>query len=81
MFTLQAEPKIRRKGGFAAIVNGVYSLPVLPADQMAECRGLNDIYTADMPLKLEDLRSRKLATFDERDVESVLIRSRHSQYR
>ncbi len=80
VFTLQAEPKIRRKGGFAAIVNGVYSLPVLPADQMAECRGLNDIYTADMPLKLEDLRSRKLATFDERDVESVLIRSRHSQY-
>ncbi len=80
VFRLQAEPKIRRKGGFSSIVNGVFSLPVLPAETMAECRGLNETYTADLPLSLEQLRSRKLATFDERDVESVLIRSRHSRF-
>lgn len=80
VFRLQAEPKIRRRGGFSSIVNGVFSLPVLPAETMAACRGLNEVYTADIPLDLEHLRSRKLASFDERDVESVLIRSRHSRY-
>lgn len=80
VFTLRAASKLKRKGGFASIVNAVYSMPVLPAEVMAEQRGLNEIYTDDLPVTLDDLRSKKLATFDERDVECVLIRSRNSRW-
>jgi len=80
VFTLQAEPKMRRKGGFSSIVNGVFSMPVLPADDIAKYRGLNEIYTGDLPLAQDDLRSKRLTSFDERDVECVLIRSRNSRY-
>lgn len=80
VFSLKAAPKSRRSGGFASIVSGVYSLPVLPAEQMAALRGLNDIYVDDLPLTQDSLRSRKLAAFDERDVEGILIRSTNSSY-
>lgn len=80
VFTLRAAPKMSRKGGYSSIVNAVFSMPVLPADEMAKYRGLNEAYTEEMPLSLADLRSRRLSSFDERDVESVLIRYSGSSY-
>ncbi len=80
VFTLRAEPKMRRKGGFSSIVNAVFSMPVLPADDIAKYRGLNEIYTDELPLTMDSLRSKRLAVFDERDVECVLIRSRNSRF-
>ena len=71
---------MRRKGGFSSIVTGVFSMPGLPADDIAKYRGLNEIYTGDLPLAQDDLRSKRLTSFDERDVECVLIRSRNSRY-
>ena len=80
VFTLRAEPKMRRKGGYSSIVNGIFSMPVLPAEDIAKYRGLNEIYTDELPLTMDSLRSKRLAVFDERDVECVLIRSRNSKY-
>lgn len=80
VFTLRATPKMSRKGGYSSIVNAVFSMPVLPAEEMAKYRGLNESYTEELPISLADLRSRRLASFDERDVESVLIRSTGSKY-
>ena len=81
VFTLHAMPKKRRKTGFANIVNPVLSMPVLPADEMAKERGLNIVYADALPLTINDLRSKRLATFDERDVECVLLKApRYSQY-
>ena len=50
VFTLRAEPKMRRKGGYSSIVNGIFSMPVLPAEDIAKYRGLNEIYTDELPL-------------------------------
>lgn len=80
VFTLRAAPKTRRKGGYSAIINSVFSMPALPAEDMARLRGLNITYTAQLPLTISDLRSKMLATFDERDVECVVIRSANSAY-
>lgn len=81
VFTLHATPKKRRKSGFANIVNPILSMPVLPADEMAKERGLDIVYADAMPLTINDLRSKRLATFDERDVECVLLKAPlYSQY-
>ena len=77
VFTLHAMPKKRKQSGYSNIVNSIFSMPVLPADEMAQERGLNIVYADTMPLTINDLRSKRLATFDERDVECVLIKSPH----
>ncbi len=80
VFIMKAAPSSRRKGGFSRIVNAVYSMPVLPAEEIAEYRGLNEVYAEELPLTLNELRSRKLCSLDERDVESILISSANSHY-
>ena len=76
VFTL---PSVRRarSGTFASFVNAVYSLPVLPAKEMAQIRGLDQVYTEQLPLSLNSLRSHILPMFDERDVQMLLIRSQY----
>ena len=72
VFTLPADRQ-KRHGSFADYVNGVYSLPLLPAQEMADLRHLNEMYTSDLPLTIGQLRSRKLPMFGERDVKEVRI--------
>ncbi|MBE6417072.1 MAG: hypothetical protein E7033_01245 [Akkermansiaceae bacterium] len=74
VFTLPAVRK-SREGQFASLINAVYSLPVLPAEEMASIRGLDQVYTAQLPLSLNQLRSHLLPMFDERDVQQILIMS------
>ena len=72
VFTLPAERQ-KRRGCFADYVNGVYSLPLLPAQEMADLRHLNEMYTAEMPLTIGQLRSLKLPMFGERDVKEIRL--------
>ena len=72
VFTLPADRQ-KRHGSFADYVNGVYSLPLLPAQEMADLRHLNEMYTSELPLTIGQLRSRKLPMFGERDVKELRI--------
>ncbi len=81
VFTLQAEPKVRRKGSYAAIVNTICSLPVLPEKAMAQIlSGSGNVYTSDLPLSLEKLRTMQFTDIAEDDVERVSIRSRFAPW-
>lgn len=75
IFTLQAEPRVSRKGSYSRIVNSICNLPVLPAKAMAQIRsGAGITYTADLPLSLASLRSLKYSDIVDRDVERVVLR-------
>lgn len=75
VFTLQAEPRVSRKGSYSRIVNSICNLPVLPAKTMAQIKsGAGMVYTGDLPLSLAELRSLKFSDIIDRDVERVALR-------
>ncbi len=77
VFTLQVEPRVRRRGSYARIVNATCSLPVLPEKVLAELKtGMGSVYTGDLPTSMEKLRSMRFADIDTKDVGRVSLRSR-----
>ncbi len=81
VFTLQAEPKVRRKGSYASIVNTICQLPVLPEKAMAQIlSGVGNVYTSDLPLSLEKLRTMQFTDIGADDIERVAIRSRFAPW-
>lgn len=81
VFTLQAEPRVSRKGSYTRIVNSVFSAPVLPARAMAQIRShAGDVYTNELPLDKGSLRSLRFTDIDYKDIERVSLRSRFSPY-
>ena len=75
VFTLQAEPRVSRKGSYSRIVNSICNLPVLPARSMAQIKsGSGTVYTSELPLSLAELRSLKFSDIIDRDVERVVLR-------
>lgn len=81
VFTLQAEPKVRRKGSYAAIVNAICQLPVLPEKAMAQIlSGSGTVYTSELPLSMEKLRTMQFTDIKADDVERVAIRSRFAPW-
>ncbi len=81
VFTLAAEPRVRRRGGYANIVNGIYTLPILPPNVQVQVRNnLQLVYWADIPLTLAELRSPHFADITAKDVDRVVVRSRFYPY-
>lgn len=81
VFTLPVEPRLRRRGPYAEIVNAMLSLPVLSSETQSRVQSLNDtIYTADLRLKLNELRSQTLSNIDPQDIDRIFIRSRYYPY-
>lgn len=74
VFTLEAEPRVRRHGPFANIIAAVCKAPVLPDKDMAQLlSGSGVVYTSELPLSLEALRSMRFADVDEKDVSSLML--------
>lgn len=81
VFTLPVEPKLRRRGVYSQLVNGILSLPVLPTAMQARIQAAGDFtYLADLPLSLARLRSQKLTNIATKDIDRVLLRSRFAPY-
>ncbi len=81
VFTLQVEPRVLRRGSYARIVNSVCSFPVLPEKAMAQLKsGIATVYTGDLPLSQEKLRSMRFSDIDPKDVDRVSLRSRHAPH-
>ncbi len=81
VFTLQVEPRVLRRGSFARIVNATCSLPVLPEKVLAQLKsGVGTVYTGDLPIAMEKLRSMRFTDIDPRDVGRVSLRSRYAQH-
>ncbi len=79
VFTLQAEPRVSRKGSYSRIVNSICNLPVLPSDAMAKLRsGSGTVYTGNLPLSLAELRSLKFTDVTDKDVERVVLKAHDS---
>lgn len=75
VFTLQVEPKVRRKHSYSSIVNAALRLPVLPEQTMAQLQsGNKTVYTEDLALDPAALRSMKFADVASRDIVRVSIR-------
>lgn len=74
VFTLEAEPRVRRHGPFANIIAAVCKAPVLPDKDMAHLlSGSGVVYTNELPLSLNKLRSMRFADVDDKDVSSLMI--------
>ncbi len=81
VFTLQVEPRVLRRGSFARIVNAACSLPVLPEKALAQLKtGAGTVYTGDMPVSMEKLRSMRFTDIDPKDVGRVSLRSRFAPH-
>ncbi len=81
VFTLQVEPRVLRRGSYARIVNAVCSLPVLPEKVLAQLKsGYSTVYTGELPLSMEKLRSMRFTDLDPKDVGRVSLRSRRFPY-
>ncbi len=81
VFTLQVEPRVLRRGSFARIVNAVCSLPVLPEKALAQLKsGVGSVYTGDLPISMEKLRSMRFSDIDPKDVGRVSLRSRYASH-
>ncbi len=75
VFTLQAEPRVSRRGSYSRIVNSICNLPVLPTRAMAQLRsGAGNIYTSELPLSLSELRSLRFSNIVDKDVSRVVLR-------
>lgn len=80
VFTLQAEPRVSRKGSYSRIVNSICNLPVLPSEAMAKIRsGAGTVYTGDLPLSLAELRSLKFTDVVDKDIERIVLKAHDSQ--
>ncbi len=81
VFTLQVEPRVLRRGSYARIVNAACSLPVLPEKALAQLKtGMGTVYTGDLPISMEKLRSMRFTDVDPKDVGRVSLRSRYAQH-
>ncbi len=81
VFTLQVEPRVLRRGSYARIVNAVCSLPVLPEKALAQLKsGMGTVYTGDIPIAMEKLRSMRFTDIDPKDVGRVSLRSRYAPH-
>ncbi|MBR5894375.1 MAG: DUF4340 domain-containing protein [Akkermansia sp.] len=79
VFTLQAEPRVNRKGSYSRIVNSICNLPVLPTKVLAQLKsGGGNIYTNDLPLSLAELRSLKFTDIVDKDVERAVLTAHDS---
>ena len=79
VFSLQAEPRVQRSGQFSKLLNAAFELPVLPSSLMAKIKtGEAPIYSLDLPLSFNELRSRKFSNIHPRDISRIALRSRYS---
>lgn len=75
VFTLRATPKVKRHGSYTAFIRGVYQLPVL--DKQALAQVLSEVvYTDNLPLTLGALRSMSFARVNPLEVGTILIRAK-----
>lgn len=76
VFSLQASPKIQNKGSYSNLINAICSLPVLPQKTLGQVRMSHlHVYTKDLPLSLNQLRSLQFTALDSKDVARVSLRS------
>ncbi len=81
VFTLPVEPRMRRSGGYAKLVNEILSVPVLPGSVQVQIQNsINLVYWADLPLSINDLRSKNFSHLGIKDIDKVLVRSVFSPY-
>ena len=81
VFTLPVEPRMQRRGGYSKIVNEILSLPLFPgAIQEQIHNSLHWVYWADLPINLNELRSKHFSNIGTRDIDKVLVTSRFSRY-
>ncbi len=80
VFVLPAAPRVVRKGSYATIINHTLSLPLLPDPILKQLRsGDTPVYTSELALQLDELRSMELSTLPEHDVDRVSISTPFSQ--
>ncbi len=82
VFTLAVEPRLRRQGGgFAAVVNAMLSLPVLPRSQRVRIREAQQwVYLDELPLLLSQLRSRQFTRITAADIDKLVLFSRFDRF-
>lgn len=82
VFTLAVEPRLRRQGsGFAAVVNAMLSLPVLPKAQRIRIREAQQwVYLEELPLTLSQLRSRQFTSITAADIDKLVLFSRFDRF-
>lgn len=81
VFTLEAEPRVRRRGCYSRLISYALELPVLPTDTRAKLLSNNGtVYTQDLPLQLDALRSKQFADIQLNDVYRVMLMCRETRY-
>ncbi len=79
VFTLQASPRIRRKGEYASIINAAYKLPILPENLLAKIRSGNTaVYSQDLNVDIAKLRSKKFTKIKSDEIVRLSLRSSFS---
>lgn len=80
VFVLPAERRVKRTGCYAALINAVCKMPVLPERAMAQVHANgNIIYTAELAMELADLRSDHFSELDAKDIARVSLRDTRTQ--
>ncbi len=80
VFSLPASPRVVRKGSYAAIINASFSLPLLPDPILEQLRqGKTPIYTEDLTLSLDELRSLELSSIPAQDIARVSVNTPYAQ--
>ncbi len=81
VFTLQVEPRVLRRGSYARLANAICSFPVLPDKVLSQLKSsYGTVYTGDLPLSMEKLRSMRFTDINPKDVGRVSLRSRFAAH-
>lgn len=81
VFTLEAEPRVRRRGCYARLINTACQLPVLPTEIRARLlSNSGTVYTQELPLQLDALRSRQFTDIRGDDIYRVMLASKYDSH-
>lgn len=81
VFTLEAEPRVRRRGCYARLINTACQLPVLPTDIRAKLLSNSGaVYTGELPLSLDALRSKQFTDVRSDDIYRVMLASKYDSF-
>lgn len=81
VFTLEAEPRVRRRGCYARLINTACQLPVLPTDVRAKLlSNSGTVYTQELPLQLDALRSKQFTDLRGEDIYRIMLASKYATF-
>lgn len=80
VFVLPFERRVKRTGSYAAFINAVCKMPVLPEKAMAQVQAnSNTIYAGELKMGLTELRSTQFSSLDRKDIARVSLRDTRTE--